>query len=112
MECVRVSTGFHFGMVGSDETSSQKGITMADTIRVGIIGANPERSWALRAHIPALAALPQYTLQAVSTSRRESAAAAKKFHAPLAFDTHTDLVTHPEVDLVVVSVKVPFHHEL
>ena len=40
---------------------------MADTIRVGIIGANPERSWALRAHIPALAALPQYTLQAVST---------------------------------------------
>ena len=66
---------------------------MADTIRVGIIGANPERSWALRAHIPALAALPQYTLQAVSTSRRESAdAAAKKFHAPLAFDHHTDLV--------------------
>jgi len=88
-------------------------MTMADTIRVGIIGANPERSWALRAHIPALAVLPQYTLQAVSTSRRESAdAAAKKFHAPLAFDSHTDLVTHPDVDLVVVSVKVPFHYTL
>jgi predicted dehydrogenase len=86
---------------------------MADTIRVGIIGANPERSWALRAHVPALAALPQYTLQAVSTSRRESAeAAARKFHAPLAFDSHTNLVTHPDVDLVVVSVKVPFHYEL
>jgi predicted dehydrogenase len=86
---------------------------MADTIRVGIIGANPERSWALRAHIPALATLPQYTLQAVSTSRRESAdAAAKQFHAPLAFDHHADLVRHPDVDLVVVSVKVPFHHEL
>jgi predicted dehydrogenase len=97
----------------SGETSTQKGITMADTIRVGIIGANPERSWALRAHIPALAALPQYTLQAVSTSRRESAdAAAKKFNVPLAFDHHTDLVTHPDVDLVVVSVKVPYHHEL
>jgi predicted dehydrogenase len=100
-------------MAGSRESGSQKGITMADTIRVGIIGANPERSWALRAHIPALAALPQYTLQAVSTSRRESAvAAAKQFHAPLAFAQHTDLVTHPDVDLVVVSVKVPFHHEL
>lgn len=86
---------------------------MADTIRVGIIGANPDRSWALRAHIPALASLPQYTLQAVSTSRRESAvAAAEKFNAPLAFDTHAELVAHPDVDLVVVSVKVPYHHEL
>ena len=86
---------------------------MADTIRVGIIGANPDRSWALRAHIPALESLPEYTLQAVSTSRRESAeAAAKKFNAPLAFDNHSELVSHPDVDLVVVSVKVPFHHEL
>lgn len=86
---------------------------MADTIRVGIIGANPDRSWALRAHVPALAALSQYTLQAVSTSRRESAdAAATKFNAPLAFDNHTELVAHPDVDLVAVSVKVPYHHEL
>lgn len=86
---------------------------MADTIRVGIIGANPDSSWALRAHIPALASLPEYTLQAVSTSRRESAdAAAEKFKAPLAFDNHEELVSHPDVDLVVVSVKVPCHHEL
>lgn len=86
---------------------------MADTIRVGIIGANPDRSWAMRAHVPALASLPQYTLQAVSTSRRESAdAAAAKFNAPLAFDNHEELVAHPDVDLVVVSVKVPYHHEL
>lgn len=86
---------------------------MADTIRVGIIGANPDRSWALRAHVPALASLPQYTLQAVSTSRRESAdAAAEKFEAPLAFDNHEQLVGHPDVDLVVVSVKVPHHHQL
>ena len=60
---------------------------MANTIGVGIIGANPDRSWALRAHIPALAALPQYKIQAVSTSRRESArAAATQFNIPLAFD--------------------------
>ena len=43
-------------------TAPGKGIPMADTIRVGIIGANPDRSWALRAHIPALATLPQYTI--------------------------------------------------
>ena len=86
---------------------------MADTIRVGIIGANPDRSWALRSHVPALASLPQYTLQAVSTSRRESAdVAAEKFKVPLAFDNHQELVDHPDVDLVVVSVKVPHHHEL
>ena len=86
---------------------------MANTIRVGIIGASPDRSWAVRAHIPALASLPEYTLQAVSTSRQESAdAAAEKFKAPLAFDNHEELVAHPDVDLVVVSVKVPFHREL
>jgi predicted dehydrogenase len=49
----------------------------------------------------------------VSTSRRESAdAAAEKFKAPLAFDNHEELVAHPDVDLVVVSVKVPYHREL
>jgi len=95
------------------KTEPRKGITMANTIGVGIIGANPDRSWALRAHIPALAALPQYKIQAVSTSRRESArAAATQFNIPLAFDNHAELVAHPAVELVVVTVKVPYHHEL
>lgn len=86
---------------------------MADTIRVGIIGASPNRSWALQAHVSALASLPQYTVQAVSTSRQESArAAGVKFNAPLAFDDHEQLVAYPEVDLVVVSVKVPHHRQL
>ena len=82
-------------------------------IGVGIIGANPESSWAARAHIPALRGLPAYELRALSTSRRETAqAASQKFGVPLAFDNAAELVARPEVDLVIVSVKVPTHHGL
>ncbi|MBM7115379.1 Gfo/Idh/MocA family protein [Archangium primigenium] len=82
-------------------------------IGVGIIGASPDRGWAMAAHIPALRALPAYEFRALSTSRRESAdAASRAFGIPLAFDTAAELVARPEVDLAVVSVKVPQHHEL
>ena len=83
-------------------------------IGVGIIGANPERGWAKNAHIPALKALPShYELRALSTSRRESAeAASREFGVALAFDNAAALVARPEVDMVVVSVKVPQHREL
>ncbi len=40
-------------------------------IRVGIIGANPERGWGVTAHLPALAKLPQYAVTAACTTRRE-----------------------------------------
>lgn len=86
---------------------------MTDKIGVGIIGANPNRGWAKSAHIPALSALPQYEIRAISTSQQETAiVASKQFNVSLAFDNHVELVTHPEVDLVVVAVKVPYHHEL
>lgn len=86
---------------------------MTNKIGVGIIGANPNRGWAKSAHIPALSALPQYEIRAISTSQQETAiAASKQFNVSLAFHNHVELVTHPEVDLVVVAVKVPYHHEL
>lgn len=86
---------------------------MADRIGVGIVGASPERGWAARAHIPALASLPEFELRAVSTSRRETAvAAAKQFGAKLAFDNAEALAGEPSVDLVVISVKVPDHLDL
>ncbi|MFI6344632.1 Gfo/Idh/MocA family protein [Streptomyces sp. NPDC050560] len=82
-------------------------------IRVGILGASPDRGWAVRAHIPALRALPQYEITAVGTSRRESAeAAARQFGAAHAFTDARRLAEHPEVDLVAVTVKVPAHAEL
>jgi predicted dehydrogenase len=83
-------------------------------IRVGIIGANPDRGWAAQAHIPALKSLPDdFAITALSTSRRESAdAAGKRFGVPLAFDNHRDLVNSAEVDVVAITVKVPHHFEL
>jgi predicted dehydrogenase len=86
----------------------------AKRIRVGIIGANPDRGWAAQAHIPALTSLSDdFEITALSTSRRESAdAAGKLFDVPLAFDNHHELVNSPAVDVVAVTVKVPHHLEL
>src|SRR5438552_6297073 len=86
----------------------------AKRIRVRIIGANPDRGWAAQAHIPALKSLSHdFEITALSTSRRESAdAASKLFGVPLAFDNHQDLVNKPDVDVVAVTAKVPYHLEL
>jgi predicted dehydrogenase len=82
------------------------------TIGVGIIGGSPG-GWASISHIPALKALPDFTLRAVSTSRRESAeAAVREFGVEAAFDNHAALLAHPGIDIVVVAVKVPHHREL
>src|SRR6267378_7047349 len=94
------------------ETAMSKGGTKR--IRVGIIGANPDRGWAAQAHIPALRSLSDdFEITALSTSRRESAdAAGELFRVPLAFDNHQELVNSPAVDVVAVTVKVPYHLEL
>src|SRR5437867_3950669 len=86
----------------------------AKRIRVGIIGANPDRGWAAQAHIPALRSLAdEFEITALSTTRRESAeAAGKLFGVPLAFDNHQELVNNPAVDVVAITVKVPHHLEL
>src|SRR5437773_12338302 len=83
-------------------------------IRVGIIGANPDRGWAAEAHIPALKSLSDdFEITALATSRRESAdGAGKLFGVPVAFDNHPDLVNRADVDVVVITVKVPYHLEL
>src|SRR5438477_1205758 len=86
----------------------------AKRIRVGIIGANPDRGWAVQAHIPALKSLSDdFEITALSTSRRASAVAAGKlFGVPLAFDNHQDLVTGKALDVAPATVKVPYHLEL
>ncbi|GAA2820781.1 Gfo/Idh/MocA family oxidoreductase [Saccharopolyspora taberi] len=82
-------------------------------IKVGIIGASPERGWAQRAHVPALRALPRFTITAVGTTRAESAArAAEQYGAAHAFTDPRRLAEHPDVDLVSITVKVPGHAEL
>jgi predicted dehydrogenase len=79
-------------------------------IRLGIVGANAERGWAKDAHVPALKHLPRFQIAAVSAPTQERAeAAAKAFGAAHAFGDSLKLVKSPEVDVVVVSVRVPDH---
>ena len=89
---------------------------MGTKIRVGIVGATvtPGGSgWGAHAHVPALHALPDYELTAVCTAHEDTAtASAAAFGAKLAFHNFDDLLGHADVDLVVVAVRVPGHHNL
>src|SRR5688572_24183647 len=83
-------------------------------IRVGIIGLNAQRGWAHDAHVPALKALTSdYAVTALSALRPESArASAAAYGIPHAFTDPAALAQHPDVDLVVITVKVPEHDRL
>jgi predicted dehydrogenase len=89
---------------------------MADTIRTGIVGATVTQGgsgWGANAHVPALHLLPDYTLQAVCTAHEDTAQASKaKFDAGHAFHDIDAMAQHPEIDLVVVCVRVPGHKNL
>ena len=89
---------------------------MADVTRVGIVGATVTTGgsgWGATAHVPALHALPEYELAAVCTAHEETArASASEFGAELAFHDIEDMLGRLDIDLVVVSVRVPLHHEL
>ena len=86
---------------------------MADPIRIGIVGANVNYGWGSRAHLPALARQQDFEVRAVCTTRMETAQeTAKQFGVPMAFDNYEAMVNHPEIDLVVVAVRVPAHYGL
>src|SRR2546428_9485354 len=89
---------------------------MPDKIRVGIVGATVTQGgsgWGANAHVPALKALPHYELKAICTSHEDTAkASAAAFGAQRAFHRFSDMAAHPEVDLIVVCVRVPGHREL
>jgi predicted dehydrogenase len=89
---------------------------MTEAIRVGIVGATVTQGgsgWGQNAHVPALKALPGYVLKAVCTAHEDTAkASAAAFGAERAFHRFGDMAAHPDVDLVVVCVRVPGHHEL
>jgi predicted dehydrogenase len=83
------------------------------TLGVGIVGVSPIRGWAATAHIPALRALPNYEIRALSAHNTESGrAAGEMFGVGAVFSDHQQLVTQPDVDLVAVTVKVPHHRQL
>jgi predicted dehydrogenase len=84
-----------------------------EKIRVGIIGASTRNGWGRDAHIPALSTLPEFEITAISTSRQETAdETAKHFGISHAFADPYKMVLHPEVDLVSICVRVPFHRQL
>jgi predicted dehydrogenase len=82
-------------------------------IRIGVIGATLARGWGTAAHLPALAALEEFEVTAVATTRLATArATAEAFGIPLAFADDDELASHPEVDAVAIAVKVPEHDRL
>src|SRR3979490_1572355 len=83
------------------------------TLGVGIVGVSPVRGWAATAHIPALRALPDYEVRALSAHSAESArAAGEAFGIKAVFADHEQLVIQPDIDVVAVTVKVTHHREL
>jgi predicted dehydrogenase len=84
------------------------------TFGVGFIGVEPNRSWAARAHIPALRALSdRFRIAGVANSTAESSRkAAEALGIERAFSSVEELIVDPNVDIVAVTVKVPSHFEL
>jgi predicted dehydrogenase len=81
--------------------------TRARPIGIGLIGAG---NWALYGHAQVLGLLPDYRLVAVQSRRREASERAAREHGFRdVVDTVEQLVTHPEVDLVVVTTTAPQH---
>src|SRR5207253_6371441 len=103
---------FKMPRTGARDTASAVSTTRS-TLGVGIVGVSPVRGWAATAHIPALRALPNYEIRALSAHSAESArAAGEAFGVSAVFSEHEQLVTQPDIDVVAVTVKVPHHREL
>ncbi|KAH7083433.1 NAD-P-binding protein, partial [Paraphoma chrysanthemicola] len=98
---------------------------MMAPIRVGIIGlsstpadvsAGSAGSWAAMAHLPYLLASPSYTITALCNSSVKSAQTAVRIHnlpsTTKTYGSPEDLANDPDVDLVVVAVRVDRHYEV
>ena len=85
----------------------------ADRIRLGVIGANVEYGWTPRAHMPALANIPDFEIAAVCTAHEDTARqSAETFGVPLAFHDHREMLRQADLDAVAVVVRVPLHRQL
>ncbi|MFJ6208960.1 Gfo/Idh/MocA family protein [Lysinibacillus sp. NPDC092081] len=81
-------------------------------IKVGIIGGSMNNQWASQTHIPALKNNPFYKITAIGTSNMVTAReSAKILNASHAFTNYKELAQSKDVDLVVVSIKVPHHYD-
>ena len=87
---------------------------MTQLLRTAFIGLNPDSHWAATAHMPALKTLSdRFEVVGVANSSAESSRrSAEAFGLAHAFNDADELVSSDEVDLVVVTVKVPHHRAL
>ena len=90
-------------------------------LKVAVVGAGFAHSpdgrerFAVRTHIPALRAQPdKFEVVATCTTRMETAQeSADHFGVPHAFDSVERMVNElPEIDIVCVSVRPAFHHQV
>jgi predicted dehydrogenase len=82
-------------------------MNMNRKIKVGVVGIG---NWAQHGHVRVLNLLPEYQLSALYSQRREAAEqAAAKYSFRHVADSLDELVSHPEVDLVVVLTTAPQH---
>lgn len=86
----------------------------ANRIRVGLIGLNPDSHWASKSHVPALKFLAEdFEIVGVANTTYESAKrSSEAFQIPYAFHNADALINSPEIDLVIITVKVPYHFDL
>ncbi|MDJ0960969.1 MAG: Gfo/Idh/MocA family oxidoreductase [Acidimicrobiia bacterium] len=86
---------------------------MNDKVRVGLVGADAAGAgWGPVAHMPALRALENLELAALCTSRPESAAAAEAAYGIPAYHDARELAAQPDIHLVAVVVRVPYHQDV
>ena len=87
-------------------------MTTQQPINIGLIGANIHVGWSPRAHLPALAAHPDFDLAAVCTTRQESADEAKAaFDAGSAWDDYNRMLSDGDIEAATISLRVPSHYE-
>ncbi len=87
-------------------------MTTQQPIKIGLIGANIHQGWSPRAHLPALAAHPDFDLAAVCTTRQESADESKAaFNAGSAWDDYNRMLSDADLEAATISLRVPSHYE-
>ncbi|MBV9573743.1 MAG: Gfo/Idh/MocA family oxidoreductase, partial [Acidobacteriales bacterium] len=82
--------------------------------KVGIVGLDAGGSWASRAHLPALRALSE-DYEVIGVANRSLASAEKAAAAtglPNAFANLSEMLSSPDIDIVVVTVRVQYHLEV
>jgi predicted dehydrogenase len=91
---------------------------MSLPIRIGVVGLSKD-GWASTNLVPPLLASDKYTLTSLSTTSAKSAEEAASHYTELTKHTvkafhcsSSHIASDPDVDLVVVSVKVPVHKDV